>query len=387
MTWQDEQRRLDEELSAGQLSAEGYQRRFDELMSRQPGGEAVAASDQPDTGQEEQNATPFPPAFRWESVQSDESNETTQLFIAVEPDETQVVHPRRDDSRFGHPQPDDAERTQVVNGGPLAQQGPQRWGAAGSAPPWASSDLPPLQQPNEAWTAYGPDPFESEQSAKGRRVAAIVAVVVVLVALSGLGAYWRWGPEGTFRAEQPPAAQQPAAPTQRSAAEKQQPPAPPAPRPGSDLPDPAEIGGDGQPQLIATLRELRATGVLTPAEYAAVAETGASAFKLLVTSFEDGPTAAMLVLRLDGEDQAAALRDELAALQEEAGFESAPTPDPGLRSLYVFADSAVGPIVRGYYRSKDLLVRIEVVGPQPRPTARRYDTIAEQQLATLPADE
>jgi hypothetical protein len=370
---QDEQRRLDEELPAGQLSAADYQRRHDELVPRHPGGAADAANTLPDTTQRDSSATPFPPAFRWESAQPDESDETTQLFIPVAADETQVMNT----------QPDD---TQVVHGGPGGQQEPQLWGATRSAPPWASSEMPPMQQPDPAWTAHGPGSFASKRSSRAPRVAAVVALAVMLVAAGGLGAYWLWGPDGASQAEQPPAGQQRPAPAQQPAAD-QQPPAPPAPRPGSDLPDPAEIGGDGQPRVIPTLSELRATGVLTPEEYAAVTGAGATASKLLVSSFEEGPTASMLIIRLDGGDEAAATRDELAALQEQAGFKSAPTPDPGLRSLYVVDDPEVGPTVRGYYRSADLLVRMEVVGAEPVPTARRYDIIAEQQLATLPADE
>ncbi len=369
MSWQDEQRRLDEELSAGQLSAEDYERRRDELRSQHTTGDADAGGDQPETGQAQQAATPFPPAFRWET-KPDEGNETTQLFTPVDADETQVVTP----------QPNDTDRTQVVYGGPRAQQGPQRPVARESAPPWASSDLPPMQQPDPVWTRQ-PEPFESEQPSNAPRIAIVAAVVVVVLLLigGGVATYWLVSGDGT-QADQSPAP----APQQPAAGEQQ----PPAPQPGADLPDPAGIGGDGQPRVVPTLSELQAADVLTPQEYAVVADAGATASKVVVSSFEDGPTASVLITRLDGGEEAAAVRDELAAVQREAGLkQSEPTQDPGLETYYLFYEPGVVPTVRGFYRSGDLLVRIEVVGPEPRPTASRYDIIVPQQLATLAADE
>ncbi|MPZ66630.1 MAG: hypothetical protein GEU83_14340, partial [Pseudonocardiaceae bacterium] len=270
MSWQDEQRRLDEELSAGQLSAEDYHRRRDELMTQHATGDADSGGDQPEAGQAQQAATPFPPAFRWET-RSDEGNETTQLFTPVDADQTQVVTP----------QPNDTDRTQVVHGGPLAQQEAQRPGAGESAPPWASSDLPPRQQPDSAWTTP-PEPFESEQFSSAPRIAIVAAVVVVVLLLigGGVATYWLVGGDGTQADPARAAAPQP------PPAQAEEPPAPPAPPPGADLPDPAQIGGDGQTRVLPTLSELQAADVLTPEEYAVVADAGATASKLLVTSFE-----------------------------------------------------------------------------------------------------
>ena len=144
MTWQDDLRQLDEELSSGQLSAEDYRRRRDELLARQaPEGAEGAVP-----------ATPFPPPFRWE--------------IAV-PDDTQVVQPIRDDA----PPSDatqvvsgtgelDSDRTQVVSGGPAPPAGfrdPQGRGNAVSHDVGGSSacqeirGVPALGQPGTAtWT-------------------------------------------------------------------------------------------------------------------------------------------------------------------------------------------------------------------------------------------
>lgn len=371
MSWQDEQRRLDEELSAGQISSEGYQRRRYELMYRYGGDESNTAGDQPEPESGDQSATPFPPAFRWET-RPDEGNETTQLFTPVDADETQVVRPQQNDT----------DRTQVVHGGSPAQQGRQGWGALDSTPSWASSEVPSTQQPDSDWTSQRQGSFEPERSSRAPLIAVVTLVVVLLLVGGGFGTYWLLGRDGTPQAGQQ---QPPAAPAQQPGADQPQLPAPPAPRPGSNLPDPAEIGGDGQRRVLSTLSELQAAGVLTPQEYDAMARAGATASKLVVSSFADGPTASILITRVRSGETAATARDELAELQRQAGFRSAGAPDPGLKSSVQVGDPVT---VRGYYRSGDLLVRMEVIGPEPVATASRYDdTIVRQQLATLPADD
>lgn len=368
MSWQDEQRRLDEELSSEQISPEGYQRRRYELLYRYGGDEADAAEQQPDPA--DRRDAPFPPAFRWETTPPDQSNEATQLFTPVDADETQIVGSQSAD-------PDD---TQVVRGAPAAQQPPRQWGGHDSAPSWTPSDLPPMQQSDTDWMRRELESFEPKKDSKTPLFAAIALVVVLLLTVGGFGAYWLLGDEGAPQAEPAAGQQRPAAPARQPGPQQ-----PPAPRPGTDLPDPAAIGGDGQVRVVPALSGLQSPGVLTSGEYSAVAGAGATASKLLVTSFADGPTASILITQFDSGAAAAATRDELAGLQQETGFKSAPTPDPDLRSVYLVEDPQRDPTVRGYYRSGDLLVRIEVVGAEPVPTARRYDTIVEQQLATLPA--
>lgn len=358
MTRHDEQRRLDAELSAGQLSADDYQRRRHELLHRDSGHEVGSAGDQPEP---DRTTSPFPPAFRWETAPPDDSDQTTQLFTPVGEDITQVVTPDVGDT----------ERTQIVTGGP------ERWGA---------SNRPSAQQPSPGPVTQGPEAFELEHSSDTSRLAIMISVaVVILLVISGFGLYWLW-PHSSSQVPAPPAAQQqpPPAPAQPPPADVD---APPAPQPGSDLPDPAEIGGDGEPRVISTLGELRAAQVLEPEEYAVLAGTDATSSKLLISSFEDGPRATVLITRLGSNGSAAAARDELAELQRRAGFNAAPSPDPGLRSFYLVDDAEREPTVRGFYHTGDLLLRLEVVGTEPVPTARRYDTIVQQQLATLPADD
>ncbi|MQA15919.1 MAG: hypothetical protein GEV09_17735 [Pseudonocardiaceae bacterium] len=376
MTWQDELRQLDDELASGQLSAEDYRRRRDDVMTRRYADEGGRGEDQ-----QGKAATPFPPAFRWETAPPDEGNETTQMISPVDANETQIVSP----------QPVDTDRTQVVSSGLLqTQQGPVGWGGQNPAQPRASSDVPPLQEPNAGWTRQGPETFEAAKPSRTPRIVAAAAAVVLLLIAGGIGAFLLWGGNGTPQAEAPAADQQrPEAPAQPPPLAGEQPRADPttaAPPPQPPLPGFAEIGGDGRPRTLPTLADLQATGALPPQEFDALKTAGASDSKLLVSSFEDGPQATLLIARLPTAQRAIAARDELARLQRQFGLQSAPTPDPGLQSFYIVDDPSIGPTVRGVYHNGALLVRIEVVGQQAVPTARRYDLIVGQQLSTLSAD-
>lgn len=339
MSWQDELRRLDDELSAGRLSAEDYRRRRDDLTAQDPAG----------PGDEEPPPAPFPPAFRWETVApSDE----TQVIPAIE---------------------DDAERTQVVSDGPPSY----RPGWDESAPPWASADLPPVWEPAPGWAAAPQFTAPERHSGTGLIVGVVAAVVIL--ALVGFGVYWFVAGEDTPQAGGAPAAEPPAA--SEAAAPAPPPSEAPAP-PESTLPDPAPIGGDGEPRTLLTSTDLGAAGVLTPDEFLALEQAGIADSKLLITTFADGPRATILITRVA---DAPVVRDGLAALQEGDDLEPAPGP-PGLSNFLLREDPAGMTVVRGFYTSGDVLVRIEVIGPELVPSARRYDTIVEQQIATLAAD-
>lgn len=100
MTWQDELRRLDEELAGGRVSADEYRQRRDQLLA--------AANNNPNTGgqpaqqppqqPQQQGGNPFPPPFRWETA-------------APSADATQMVQPTGEQQNDPAQQ---AEATQVV---------------------------------------------------------------------------------------------------------------------------------------------------------------------------------------------------------------------------------------------------------------------------------
>lgn len=403
MAWQDELRRLDEEWAAGGLSEDDYRRRRAELAAQIPaegGGPPAQGSTHVPASAFEQTVrnSPFPPAFRWEGTPKAPPADTTDVVDPAggDTESTQVV-PAQPPLSY-----DDPESTQVVQArppapprfGPFASPGAgfpaehDQWEQQASMPPWASSELSPAQEPGSEPPA--PDLGAPRRSEKPALIMAVIAVTVVLVVGGGLGAYLLWGLNGTSDAGQPPVEQGPVEPgPPEKPAAPAQPAAPAPPPPGSDLPDPADIGGDGEPRVLSTLEQLRSADVLPPQAYEVLADTGATSSKLFASTYPDGLRATVLITRLGSPNAAAAARDELAGLQGRDGLQELQgNPEPGLRTFYPPGNApGTGPtIIRGLYHSGDLLVWMEAAGQEPLPTGRRYRNVVSQQLATLAPD-
>jgi len=370
VSWQDELRNLDEELAAGRLSAEDYRRRSDELIAQDQSGQPGSVdADRP---------TPFPPAFRWESAPP---SETTQVMRSVEDDEserTQVVHdappPAQTPDDFDRAQ--DFDPTQVVSAG---QRPPQhrldRGGfsprslfdprnAQDSAPPWASSDLPPIQEPDSGWMRQGPEAFEPERESGTWRIVGAVIAVVLLLGLA-IGSYALWGRDDA-----------PAQPT----AEQQEPAedAPPDPL------MPADIGGDEESKDVESFADLDAVGFLTQSELGVLENAAAGEARLLITNFDEGK-ATVLVTRVGSPEQAVVARDELTSLQVSFGFEPRSAP-PGVNAVELPDDAETMPKFRAVYLRGDILVRLEMAGQDRVDVTAKFDEVLSQQLEALPAD-
>ncbi|MFI9008707.1 hypothetical protein ACIGNX_15910 [Actinosynnema sp. NPDC053489] len=190
MNWQEELRKLDEELAAGRVSADEYRTRRDQVLS--------AAQSVPPVQQWQSH----PPAAQQQPGADPTGASATQFIRPVgqdaapdNVDKTQVVPGGR--PAPGNP---DADRTQFVPGGAMPpqqqynsppggfpqQQPPQAtpWGAADTSAPWASAS-------SDNWLRQGPEVFDDTSSGGGKKVLAIVGVIVV-VALIG-GAVWFFG--------------------------------------------------------------------------------------------------------------------------------------------------------------------------------------------------
>ncbi|MCR3747128.1 hypothetical protein [Lentzea californiensis] len=182
VNWQDELRKLDDELASGRISADDYRVRRDQVLSSSNAGGQQA------------------PGQRWQAqpppAGPSTGSQATQYIAPVgggeqpkpNPDATQVVTPR----------PPDADRTQAV---PSAGMGQPNYGPPSPAhgfqqpgPPWqAGSDQAPpwLTQSNDSWARSGPEVFDESSPGKGKKVFAIIGVVLV-IALIG-GAVWWFG--------------------------------------------------------------------------------------------------------------------------------------------------------------------------------------------------
>lgn len=189
MNWQDELRKLDEELASGRVSADEYRTRRDQVLA--------SAHAVPPIQQQWQANAPSAPGQQ-------SADSATQYLRPVapdagkgqpNPDATQVVP----GGRPAPPRPD-VDRTQVVPGGGMqpqygqpspphgfAQQQPppaSPWGSGDTSAPWATAS-------NDSWLRQGPEVFDDTSGGGGKKVLAIVGVVVV-IALIG-GAIWFFG--------------------------------------------------------------------------------------------------------------------------------------------------------------------------------------------------
>lgn len=190
VNWQDELRKLDDELASGRISADDYRVRRDQVLS------SSNASGQQNAGQRWQAQPP--------STGPASGSQATQFITPVgggeqakpNPDATQVVTPR----------PADSDRTQVVPGGGMAQpnygppspaHGFQQQGPP-PPPPWQTGggdQTPPWVIPSsDNWQHTGSEVFDETSSGKGKKVFAIIGVVLV-IALIG-GAIWWFGLRG-----------------------------------------------------------------------------------------------------------------------------------------------------------------------------------------------
>lgn len=381
MTWQDELTRLDEELAAGRLSAEDYRRRRDELLAQDPAAQTDAGT-----------PGPFPPAFRWETTPPSDNTQVMQPVEDDEPERTQVLRGDRAPTQPAASNTgDDSDRTQVVSAGPQqtypegpgsggfpahgpAQAQPQSGIWDDSAPPWASTDLPPIQEPNRDWMMQGPESFEGEKAKKPGtwKIVGVVAAVVLLLGIA-VGSYLIWGRDGA----QSTAPDGPAAGAQEPAAE------PPDREPPDPL-APADLGGSVEEKDVATFADLDAVGFLTDEELGALETAGAGEARLLITNFDEGK-ATVLVTRVGSPEQAAVARDELTALLLSFSFEPRSAP-PGVNAVEILDRQDVPPTVRAVYVRGDVVVRLEMSGDDPEAVTARYEAVLDQQLEAMPAD-
>ncbi|MGQ0776366.1 MAG: hypothetical protein ACT4NY_18390 [Pseudonocardiales bacterium] len=450
MSWQDELRRLDEDMAAGRVSTDDYRRRYDELTAQgrdqrseteapaeaQIEGQAEAKTEgqaeaktegqaetktegQAETGpgnmaeqgraaeqgstaeqpQSDEGSSPFPPAFRWDNPSP---NETTQVIEPLgtgdrpgDAERTQVV--RTPTQPPPGPTQDDSERTQVVQvpppapspyeqptyqrdsfstgGGGFPTGGQAPWTPQESTPPWVSSDLPPIPEPNAGWMMQGPEFFEPEQKPSGAgRIIAIVAAVVVLAGIA-VGAWLLWGQQNS-PIPGPSTAQPPGQPTSA------------APAPEDPL-APADVGGLFiEEKDVESFRDLGAIGFLTTEELGTLAAAGAGESRLLITNFNEGK-ATILVCQAISPARAISARDELTVLQIGYGFIERTAP-PGVNAVEALNRPDAAPIVRALFASDDLVIRIEMISNSPgdSPTAMtaKFEEILEQQLEKLPAN-
>lgn len=390
MSWQEELRRLDEELAAGRISADDYRLRRDNVLSSAvnigpPGNQGA-----PGQSDSTQIIAPVAPPHQQPPATPGASADATQIVSpAFDAERTQAV-PQSSVPQGWAPGNDEAERTQVVpgvppqavaggyrpqghgSGGFPAQQGPyqqqQPWNVSNqnTSTPWGSSEFPA----DTSWVGQGPEPsFETTPSkGGGKKVLAFVAAVLVLTGL-GVGGYFLF--TGDSDQPTPPVAQSSsAAPTT-------------PPKPKDDLEIAKLPGTIKETSDFPTFADLAARKVMTEDENAALTTSGGGKSRLSVAVLPSGAQAVVLTVRASSAaaaDKAVADLDKLQAVYKLADYQG--TAPAGVDVKQLPGQS----LIRGHYAHQSTVVRIQVNGTDPATAAKVFDEILAAQLAELPAD-
>ncbi|WP_024876929.1 flagellar basal body protein FliL [Saccharomonospora piscinae] len=401
MTWQEELRKLDESLASGNLSADEYRTRRDQILSSavsspdqgegSAGGDGNADSTQiiaPLSDQQQQNPQQGqPPQQGGDATQvvssTDAGPERTQ---AVQPWQAQhpQAHPPQQGGQYpgspsgGFPQPHQAQQS-PAGGFPQPQSSPpggfaapqnqqqqqQPWNAPqhDSSPPWGGGEFPPLTpQGSPEWgVSQGPESFdEPEPSGKGRK-ALFSALAVVLVAGIGTAVYFLFIAGGDSQTAQPPAP---------STSQQQPPPQTPTSTPLPKPPPPKEEPADNEAALIDPPGEERPgagpfdyevlesnSDMLPPTVIDALGDTDMGD-GLLKTTVDDDITFGLYSIEVGSEDDAVSVANEYGVAQQEGGIPA--QRKLSMQGVQVFgAGASEYTVLRAVYTLYDRVVIVE----------------------------
>jgi hypothetical protein len=410
LSWQEELRRLDEELAAGQISADDYRLRRDSVLSAAVNADPQAAPAAGGQAESTQIISPVSPQSGATPVQ--------QPGGATSADQTQIVNSAFGDgertqavSQGGAPQGwapaqgGDADRTQVVpgvppqsvaggyrpqgqgSGGFPSQQTPQYhpqgqpmpgqqpqgqqmpWNVPSqdTSTPWGGSEFPA----DTNWVAQGPEPsFEAAPAKGGKKVLVIVLAVVVLAGL-GVGGYFLFSGNSN---ETPPVAQS------SSAAPS------PTQKPKDDLEIAKLPGTVLSTNNFANFADLKAAKVLTDGEFEALADAKPTRARQSVSKLPSGATAVVLTVRASDASAASNAVDGLTEQQIKFKLTKyAGTTPAGVEALQVTNEDGKV-VVRAHYVHNQTIVRVHVDGPDMATVSKVFDEILAKQLTELPAN-
>jgi hypothetical protein len=394
MSWQEDLQQLDSALAAGQISADDYRLRRDEVLAN--AAQALPGGAQQQQQQPQQPAGPFPPPFRWD--QPGAPAEATQVVRPGDAERTQVVRPGTppqgvpqqqppdsERTQYVRPvQPADADRTQVVQSGtpsggfpaqiyPQQPPAPPAWQDA--SPPWGAADS---ADGGNLWAnVQGPEVFEDSDSGGGKGRVIAILLVVLLVAGLGVGAYFLWGRGGGSS----PADQTTVAQTSTSTP----PPSPPPVRTTPDGPF-VEVGKKDDTRSYKTLPIADAVVAKVPTfEEAQLLQTSGATDVRYAVKTDDAAKLSEGIWAFKSTNPAATLA-ALEQLYQAAQFELVPTSSKNVpvRHLPVTAANPIA-TYRGHYISTDFVVRVEAYGPDEAAAKLAFETLLKRQLEKFPA--
>jgi hypothetical protein len=405
---------LDEDLAAGQISADDYRRRRDNVLSSavsldsqnspSTSGEAESTQIIAPLGGDSQPMPPGPGQPQQPVAEQETPPDRTQIVTNAAADSAEPTQVSRGEWQTSWPATSgDAERTQVVSGvppqavagtlrpppgsGPAsnphsgdfpAQPPPQYqqpWNSPSSntRPPWGGTDFPPLAPAtNHDWVGQGPEVFKTSSSNGMKRVLSVVAVVVI--AALGVAAFLLFSSTNSDNTAQQPPAGQPLNAT----------PAPP-PRPKDDLEIATLPGSANEVPDVSTFSDVIARKALTPEENNVYSAVGASKCRLAVSSLPSNINALVLTVQTSSPEAAVTARDGLDQLQIKYGMQAyTGTAPPGVKVVQLAKAAGGRALIRAHYVHKNTVVRVHVEGNDLAEISKVFDEILAAQLQALP---
>lgn len=401
MTWQEELRRLDEELAAGKLTADDYRTRRDQVLSQAVSLEHPP-SQVPGTNPAETQIIqpvappgepPRPSADATQVVSASDTGgaERTQVVQPWQPQQQPPPQQHPGSPAGGFQQPYSQRPGEHSPSGGFAQppqpQPQQGWNTPqDQSPPWGGSEFPPLAPSGNdtSWVSQGPESFQIKPSSGAKRKVVIAAIAVVVLAGIGVGV---WALLSNTVGDNPTA--------QQTSGQQEPPPAPsttPLPEPPAAKPEPsanaaalADLAGTpragGGTFDIAKLKSAKflAESVTTQIERSGLTEA------LLKTNTNGEVTLSLIALDFPDAQGTAKVAQEYGNAQLEGGLTA--QRDLAMRGVPVFVGKSTDSTVyRAVYTLYTRVIVVEVFGPEAE-AEQAFRSLLNSQVQKAPPTE
>lgn len=401
MSWQEELRRLDEELASGRLSADDYRIRRDQVLSSAVGQQDPPPPQQAPTSADSTqviapvsppHGVPQPPAQQPPMPPQPVGDQSAERTQAVSWQQQQQQTPHADVSRTEYVQPQQQPPQPQYSpaggfpqtppqspptGFPQSQQAPWNAPEGDQSPPWGGgNDLGGGGSDSEWGVRQGPEFFSDKpkKGGNGKKIGAIVGVVVVLAAIA-FGAYWLWGRDSGNGGGQPTAG-----PTQQPASSSA--PKPPDPMALGAMPGQAETHDD-----ITSFSQVDGLKYLNPQELSAYQSAGAGKVKFVVYHLDNGDRITLFLAQATSANAAKTAAEKLEQIQVTNGAKRDSSAPDGVYVTTIDEKDGQSAQARGHYAHGKVIVRIEASGPGSLSQAKTDFTSAlNAQLTALPAN-
>ncbi|MGY6656979.1 DUF1707 domain-containing protein [Amycolatopsis sp. TRM77291] len=399
MTWQEELRRLDEELAAGRLTADDYRTRRDQVLSQAVSLEHPQAQVPGSNPAETQIIQPVAPPGQPPQPSADATQvvspsdtgaaERTQVVPPWQPQQQppQQQHPGSPAGGFQQPYTQRPGEHSPSGGFAQPQQPQQGWNTPqDQSPPWGGSEFPPLAPSGNdtSWVSQGPESFQIKSSSGAKRKIVIAVIAVVVLAGVGVGA---WALFSNTIEDNPTA--------QPTAGQQQPPPAPtttPLPEPPAAKPEPSANAAAltdlaGSPRAgggtfdIAKLKSAK----FLPEPMIAQIERAKMTEALLKTNTDGEITLSLIALDFPDAQGSSKVAQEYGNAQLEGGLTA--QRDLAMRGVPVFVGKSTDSTVyRAVYILYNRVIVVEAFGPEAQ-AEQAFKSLLNSQVQKAPPTE